>query len=75
MSSDCATPSAHHRPDLRERCYVLQWASQGLQQYARELRREANRALEESRQVRAQLAPLLSRSRPLGLALILSIPF
>lgn len=72
MRSDRGTP--YHSPSLRERSYTLQWASQGLQQHAKELRREANRALEESRQLRAQLALMLPR-RPLALALILSIPF
>jgi len=73
MSSDRGTP--HYSPGLRERSYALQWASQGLQQHAKELRREANRALEESRQLRAQLALLLSRGHPLAVALILSVPF
>jgi hypothetical protein len=73
MSSDRATP--HHRPGpgLRERCYALQWASQGLQQHARELRREANLALKQSRLVRSDIKLLLSR--PPAVALILSIPF
>ena len=73
MSSDRGTP--HPSPSLRERSYALQWASQGLQQYARELRREASRALEESRQLRAYVKLLVSSSPPLALALVFSIPF
>ncbi len=74
MSHDGAPPTPNPHPGPLERSYALQCASQGLQAYARELRRQSDLALEESRHLRAQLAPLLSRSRPLALALILSIP-
>ncbi len=49
------------RPGPLERSYALQWASHGLQVYLKELRRESERAREESRRLRAELALLLSR--------------
>lgn len=73
MSPDRAPPPAI-RPEIMERSYALQWACQGLQQHARELRLEATRALEESRQVRAYVKLLLWHSPPLALALTLGFP-
>ena len=60
MSRDRATPSPDPHPGLRERSYALQQACQGLQQHAEELRRAANRAVEESRHLRAEVKLLLS---------------
>ena len=62
MSSDRGTPHHPPGPSLRERCHALQWACQGLQQHARELRREANLALEQSRQVRADIKLFLPQA-------------
>jgi hypothetical protein len=75
MIRDRATSRVDPRPGHLERSYALQCASKGLQEYAKDLRRQSNRALEESRQLRAQLALLLPRSHPVALALVLSIPF
>jgi len=75
MSRHRAPSPANVRPEIIERSYALQWACQGLQQHARELRLEASRALEESHQVRAYVKLLLGHSRPLALALILGLPF
>ena len=60
MSRDRATPSPDPHPGLRERSYALQQACHGLQQHAEELRRAANRAVEESRHLRAEVKLLLS---------------
>lgn len=75
MSRDRATPPANRHSEVIERSYALQCASKGLQEYAKELRRQSNRAVEQSRQVRADLKLFLSRSRPLALTLVLGIPF
>ena len=50
-------------PGLRERSYALQLACQGLQQHAKELRRQSSLALEESRHLCAEVKLLLSRPR------------
>ena len=61
MSRDRATPSPDPHPGLRERSYALQQACQGLQKHAKELRRAANHAVEESRHLRAEVKLLLAR--------------
>jgi len=61
MSRDRVTSPANPHPDVIKRSYALRWACQDLQQYAKELRRESNLALEESRLLRAQVKLLLSR--------------
>jgi hypothetical protein len=55
------TPAPDPHPGLRERSCALQRACQGLQKHAKDLRRQSNLALEESRHLRADVKLLLSR--------------